>query len=80
MEQMESANKHKSESEAKDCRILRLSEVARYLKLSKSTIYNLIKAGQFVSQVSLGPRAKGYMLKDIDLWIAARLNSGEVAA
>lgn len=54
--------------------ICRLPDVMARAGLSRSTIYNLISAGQFPSQVNLGPRAVGWVENEIEDWIDARIN------
>lgn len=61
-------------------KIMRLNEVAYYLKLSKNTLYNHIRAGEFVTAILLGVRARGYLRSDVDAWIESRIKVGKVAA
>jgi prophage regulatory protein len=49
--------------------ILRLKHVKARTGLSRSTIYQRIKDGVFPMQVSLGPRAVGWLEADIEAWI-----------
>jgi prophage regulatory protein len=49
--------------------ILRLKHVKTRTGLSRSTIYQRIKDGTFPAQVSLGPRAVGWLEADIGAWI-----------
>ena len=53
--------------------ILRLTKVKARTGLSRSTIYLRIKAGAFPAQVSLGPRAVGWIEEDIERWIAMQV-------
>jgi prophage regulatory protein len=53
--------------------ILRLTNVKARTGLSRSTIYLRIKAGAFPAQVSLGPRAVGWLEDDIERWIATQV-------
>jgi prophage regulatory protein len=53
--------------------ILRLSDVKARTGLSRSTIYERIKEGDFPAQVSLGPRAVGWLESDINGWISAQV-------
>lgn len=53
--------------------ILRLPEVKARTGLSRSSIYNAIKAGTFPAHVSLGARAVGWFSSDIDAWITSRV-------
>ena len=53
--------------------ILRLALVKQRTGLSRSSIYNGIKLGTFPSQISLGPRAVGWLESSIDAWIQSRI-------
>lgn len=54
--------------------ILRLPEVKARTGLSRSSIYNAIKTGNFPAPVPLGARAVGWVSTDIDDWIVARIS------
>lgn len=54
--------------------ILRLPDVIIKTGLSRSSIYNSIKSGNFPDRVSLGPRATGWRSTDIDEWIESRIS------
>ena len=54
-------------------RILRLPSVKARTGLSRSTIYQRIAEGSFPRQVSLGPRAIGWLESDVDAWIGSLL-------
>lgn len=51
--------------------ILRRPQVQKKTGLGRSAIYARMKARQFPRQVSLGGRSVGWLLADIDAWIAA---------
>lgn len=53
--------------------ILRLALVKHRTGLSRSSIYNGIKLGTFPSQISLGPRAVGWLESSINDWIQSRI-------
>ncbi|MFZ6677105.1 helix-turn-helix transcriptional regulator [Undibacterium sp. Tian12W] len=55
--------------------ILRLPDVMKRTGLSRSSIYNAIKAGTFPQSVSLGARAVGWFSNLVDEWIAARTSN-----
>jgi prophage regulatory protein len=55
--------------------ILRLPQVKERTALSRSSIYGMIKAGSFPKQVSLGPRAVGFLRSEIDAWIGSRISA-----
>jgi prophage regulatory protein len=51
--------------------LLRMRQVKARTGLSRSTIYLKIKRGEFPAQVSLGPRAVGWLGAEVDRWIAS---------
>lgn len=53
--------------------ILRLTLVKQRTGMSRSSIYNGIKQGTFPAQISLGPRAVGWLESSIDGWIQSRV-------
>ena len=52
--------------------MIRMPEVAKTTSLSKSTIYDLIKANKFPRPKRLGKRAVGWLADDIQNWIENR--------
>lgn len=56
--------------------VLRLPAVTRRTGLSRSTIYELISAGDFPRQIPLGRRAVGWIEQDIEAWISMRAANG----
>lgn len=55
--------------------ILRLPQVKQRTGLSRSTIYALVKSGQFKKPISLGARAVGWLESDVEEFIAARIKT-----
>jgi prophage regulatory protein len=53
--------------------ILRMAEVERTTGLKKSTIYLLIKQKEFPSPISLGLRASGWLMSEINQWKQERI-------
>ncbi|WP_040727655.1 AlpA family transcriptional regulator [Thiomicrorhabdus sp. Kp2] len=53
-------------------RIYRLKALVSELGLSKTTIYALIKEGQFPKPVSLTARSVGWKAEDIEEWLNSR--------
>ena len=51
--------------------LLRMRQVVLRTGLSRSTIYLKIKNGEFPTQVSLGPRAVGWLEAEVEHWIAS---------
>ena len=55
--------------------ILRLPQVRVRTGLSRSSIYNGVKAGTFPDRVQLGPRAVGWDSAAIDAWVIERITA-----
>ena len=53
--------------------VLRLALVKQRTGLSRSSIYSGVKQGTFPAQISLGPRAVGWLESSIDEWIQSRI-------
>ena len=53
-------------------RLLRLREVEEITGLSRSTIYRMLKAGQFPQSVRVGRKAVRWRLRDINSWMDSR--------
>jgi prophage regulatory protein len=53
-------------------RLLRIRQVEDLIGLKKSSIYNMISAGEFPRPVSVGPRVKCWRAEDIAAWIDGR--------
>ena len=54
-------------------KIIRLRKVIEMTGLGRSTIYKAVKDGLFPSQISLGPRAVGWLEPDIQQWLDSRI-------
>lgn len=59
--------------------IIRLKLVIQRTGLSRSTIYSLIKRGQFKSPISLGARAVGWLESDVSEFIETRIKASRKA-
>ena len=59
--------------------IIRLRQAIIKTGLSCSTIYTLIKLGDFPKQIQLSPRTMGFLESEIDEWIAGRIAASRVA-
>jgi prophage regulatory protein len=57
-------------------RILRRPDVEARTGLSRSTIYDWMKRGEFPQPVALGARLVGWRESDIEAWMAAREMKG----
>ena len=53
-------------------RLLRRQEVEVKTGLARSTIYRLMRAGEFPEPLKLGPRAVRWRATEIESWIAER--------
>lgn len=62
-----------------EARILRLPQVKERTNLSRSTIYSLIKVGQFKAPIALGARAVGWLESDVSDFIEARVKASRKA-
>jgi prophage regulatory protein len=60
--------------------ILRLPAVKSRCGLSRSTIYERIRAGEFPAPINLGGRAVGWPEAEIDAWIARQIEQSRKAA
>lgn len=54
-------------------KVLKLKDVKDRTGKSRSSIYDGIKEGTFPSQITLGPRAVGWLESSIDAWIQSRI-------
>jgi prophage regulatory protein len=60
--------------------ILRRRQVEARTGLSRSTIYDRIKAGTFPAPISLGEKAVGWIEAEIDAWLNAQIEKSRKAA
>jgi prophage regulatory protein len=58
---------------SKEPTILRRPQVQQRTGLSRSTLYQYIRDGEFPASISLGPRAVGWLESDVSDWISARV-------
>ncbi len=61
-------------------RILRRPDVETQTGLSRSTIYDLMKAHKFPRPVPLGEKSVGWLESEIENWIAERVAEREAVA
>jgi len=54
--------------------ILRIQDVIAVTRLSRSTIYRLIQAGQFPKPIKLTERASGWRYEAVDQWLNDRIS------
>ena len=55
--------------------ISKLCHVTVRVRLSKATIYKMIKAGLFPAPKPLGARSVGWLESDIQAWIDSRIST-----
>ena len=55
-----------------EVKIHRVKSLVRLLGISRTTIWRLVKGGDFPKPISLGKRAKGWRREDIDEWVRSR--------
>lgn len=55
--------------------VVRLPAVMDMVGMSKGSIYNFIKAGTFPAPIKLGPKASGWLVSDVQNWIAERVSA-----
>jgi len=60
--------------------ILRRAAVEARSGLSRSTLYDYIKAGRFPPPVRIGIRAVGWLASDVDAWLAAQIERSRKSA
>jgi prophage regulatory protein len=53
--------------------LIRLPEVMRRTALGKTTVYTLIKAGNFPAQIPLGGKSVAFLEADVEKWIQQRI-------
>ena len=58
--------------------ILKLKEISSLTKLSSSTIYRLVQAGEFPKPIKLAAHASGWLESDIEDWIRDRKEASEI--
>ena len=64
--------KDKLDGRPKSGRFLRINEVVARVGLSKSSIYEMVKRGEFPAPVRIKVRAVGWWESDIDEWMSSR--------
>lgn len=62
----------KPNTKTPETRILRLPDVKTRTGLSRASIYAYMRKGLFPQNIRLGERSVGWMLADVESWIAQR--------
>jgi prophage regulatory protein len=60
-------------------RILRRKQVEARIGLSRSTIYERIKAGTFPAPISLGAKSVGWIESEVDDWLSSQVEKSRKA-
>lgn len=55
--------------------IIRLTQVKQLIGLSRSSIYSLMRKGQFPTTIKLGSRSVGWVESEIHSWLASRIQA-----
>lgn len=53
-------------------RVLRLHDVLNRTGVSRSTLYAMIKTGEFPSPIALGPNSRGWLESVTEEWVRSR--------
>ena len=61
-------------------RVLRRPEVEDRTALARSTLYSMIKKGDFPEPIRLGANSVGWLEEDIENWLASRQRGTRVHA
>lgn len=59
-------------------KIIRLPAVLDMIGMSKPSVYNMIKRGDFPAPIKLGPKASGWLVNEVQGWIAERMSARAV--
>lgn len=59
-------------------KILRLAEVIKMTGLSRSTIYKLMKDGEFVLSVKISTKSVGWLDFEVLNWMESRLETNDI--
>ena len=60
-------------------RFISVKETIRKICLSKTELYDRLRAGTFPQPVSLGPRKVVFFESDIDAWMQARMEERDIS-
>lgn len=52
--------------------VYRMKDLTQVLGLGKSTLYEMINAGDFPCPIELGPNSVGWPSEEIQAWVASR--------
>ena len=60
-------------------KVLRLPAVIERVGLRRSAIYDMIQRDEFPKPLRLSPRARGWLVSEIDAWLASRERANAAA-
>lgn len=52
--------------------VYRMKDLPKVLGIGRSTIYNLIKEGDFPQPIELGPNSVGWLVDEVKDWLSNR--------
>lgn len=58
-------------------KVLRMKDLVEKLSICRSSIYNLINAGDFPPSFRIHKQSVGWLESDIDEWIMKRMSGGD---
>lgn len=61
-------------------RLLKRTEVSKVTSLGKTSLYELMKAGEFPKPINIGARRVAWLQSDVENWITERLAQAGRAA
>ncbi len=64
---------------ANTIQIIRLPDVIAMTGMSRASIYNMVKRGDFPQHVKIGPKASGWVVAEVQEWIAAKVRARSAA-
>jgi prophage regulatory protein len=67
------ANVHSTAGFAQSDRLLPMPEVLKLTAMSRSTLYNKLRAGEFVRPVAIGQRSIRFLESEVRAWIQERV-------
>lgn len=56
----------------KDEKILKIKQVVEVVCISRSSLYTMVKRGDFPKPLKLGMRSSGWLKTEVDAWISER--------
>lgn len=71
---------HLDSASLEDVSFLRLSEVKAFTRLSKTSIYELVREKSFPAPVRLGPRAVAWVRSEVRQWALERVRASRSVA